>query len=167
MTTPMSNTPLLGTAYRRPRRADVGPARMRLKRERVLAVIGIGCLIAAGALWGAVHASIGGGTLDFYPAIAFVGLSLIGTAGIAEIRKRRVAISLAWLLRAANTVFLLVTAFMVFLLLPVNQNANATTAQLVIANGILAIAVCLGWWLANREIRRSLKDGEAQHGVGR
>ena len=130
---------------------------MTLKRQRILIRLGITCLVVAVAFAAAVSKSLGGGTLDIYPGIAYVGIVLLAISGVARIENRSVAVFFAWVLRIANAIFLLVTGFMLFLLLPLNQNSSTSWPNLVVVNGLLVLILGVIWWVAHREICRALR----------
>jgi hypothetical protein len=124
------------------------------KRQLVIACLGGAAIATSLVLW---HlAPRWGGVLDFYPGVAYLGFSLLATVGVAKLKRPQFARCFAWVLRIANALVILIATFMIFLILPVNERRDASVLAIAVANGLLVLAAYICWWLANREIRRSL-----------
>ena len=94
--------------------------------------------------------------LELSPVVGYLGLALLVTAGVAKIREKKVATTLAWALRAANALFAFLMVGVIFQLLPIN-NRGADILDTLIANGTLVGAACLWWWLSHRELKLASK----------
>ena len=98
------------------------------------------------------------GTFDFYPGIAYLGFSLVATAGLSKLKGPLLPQVVAWLLNAANVTAIVISTFMVFLLLPANQRTPICWFEVVSSNGLLFYAAFACWRIAHREVTTALMN---------
>ena len=131
---------------------------IRTQRQRVLVSLGLACLMGGAAVCVIAEIGLGGGFLDFYPALLYVGVASLLIAYLRQIRRTSAAVALAWMLRAANAVFLLTSVLMLFFLLPINSAPGGSTSLAILQDGALLATASLIWWAWHREISLALRD---------
>jgi len=99
-----------------------------------------------------------GGSLDFYPALLYVGISTLLTCYLRKIQLRSAAVALAWVLRTTNALFLSASVLMLFFLLPINNRPDSSTAGAILVGGALVAGASLVWWAGHREISLALRE---------
>jgi hypothetical protein len=126
---------------------------MTANRTRFLAGMGIAILMLAIALFYQSAVRLRPPPLlELSPAVGYLGLSLLATAGVAKIKEKSLSVVLAWLLRVANGAYAFVMVGVIFLLLPIN-NRGADILYVLLENGALLVVACSWWWFTHRELK--------------
>lgn len=94
--------------------------------------------------------------LELSPAVGYLGLALLATAGVAQIKEEKSALIVAWIVRSANALFAFMMVGVVFMLLPIN-NRGADILYVLLSNGALVGGAALLWWILHRELKIASK----------
>ena len=130
---------------------------MTSTRTRFLAGLGIVIsALAIGLLYKSTTTLRPPPFLELSPAVGYLGLALLATAGVAKIKREKSASLVAWIIRVANALFAFMMVGVIFLLLPINNRA-ADILYVLLSNGALVGSAGLLWWILHRELRIASK----------